>query len=72
MTGDTVSHDAWYDGIFDPALELLLLSPSLWFNSRPLPLPNVNKYTVYTHTLVRGGGYGVLGLRQINNCCKFP
>jgi hypothetical protein len=28
--------------------ELLPLSPSLWFNSPPLPC--VNKYTVYTFT----------------------
>ncbi len=34
--------------------ELLPLSPSFWFNSPPLPC--VNKYTVYTYTVlcVRG------------------
>ncbi len=53
--------------------ELLPLSPSLWFISPSSPLPSVNKYTVYTYTMCkRGGGYGVLGRRQINTCCKFP
>jgi hypothetical protein len=50
--GDTVSHD----GIFDPApCELL---PPLTFPlvSSPLPLPCVNKYTVYTYTVCKGGG----------------
>jgi hypothetical protein len=34
------------------------------------PPPRVNKYTVYTYT--GGGGYWVLGLRQINTCRKVP
>ncbi len=51
--------------------ELLPLSPSLWFNSPPLPC--VNKYTVFTYTVWKGGGgYGVMGLRQINACHKVP
>ncbi len=50
----------------------LPLSPSLWFNPPPPPLPCVNKYTVYTETVCKGGGYGVLGLRQINTCGKVP
>ncbi len=41
--------------------------------SPPSPLPCVNKYTVYTYTMCKGGGrYGVLGLRQINTCRKVP
>jgi hypothetical protein len=32
--------------------ELLPLSPSLWLN---FPLPCVNKYTVYTFTVCKGG-----------------
>jgi hypothetical protein len=35
------------------------------------PLPCVNKYTVYTYTVCKGG-YGVLGLRQIITCGKVP
>jgi hypothetical protein len=27
-------------------------------------------YTVYTYTVCKGGGYGVLGLRQIKTCRK--
>jgi hypothetical protein len=48
--------------------------PSLWFNSPlPSPLLCVNKYTLYTYTVCKGGGeYGVLGLRQINTSCKIP
>jgi hypothetical protein len=38
----------------------------------PPPLPCVNKYTVYTYTVCKGGAYGVLGLRQINTCRKVP
>ncbi len=49
--------------------ELLPLSPFLV--QLPPPLPCVNKHTVYTYTLC-GGGYGVLGLRQINTCRKAP
>ncbi len=53
-------------------LVFLTLSPSLWFNSPP-PLPCVKKYsTAYTYTVCNGGagGYGILGLRQINTCRK--
>jgi hypothetical protein len=53
--------------------ELLLLWPSLWFNSPPSPLPRVNKNTAYTYTVCKGGGgYEVLDLRQINTCRKVP
>jgi hypothetical protein len=50
--------------------ELLPLLPSLWLNSTPPPPPP--QYTVYTYTVCKGGGYGVLGLRQINTrrTCK--
>jgi hypothetical protein len=50
---------------------LLPLSPSLWLNSPP-PLPvwiSILYTRIHTHT---GGGYGVLGLRQINTCRKVP
>ncbi len=50
--------------------ELLPLTPSLWFNSPPLPC--VNKYTVYNVQCVKVGGYGVLGPRQINTCRTVP
>jgi len=36
----------------------------------PFPLPCVKKYTVYIYTVGKGGGIGVLGLRQINTCHK--
>jgi hypothetical protein len=36
----------------------------------PSPLLCVNKYTVYTYTVRKEGGYGVLGLREINTCRK--
>ncbi len=51
--------------------ELLPLFPSHWFTSspHPPPPPGVNKYSVYTYSVCKGGGgYGVLGLRQINTC----
>jgi hypothetical protein len=35
------------------------------------PLPILNKYTLYTYTVCKGG-CGVLGLRQINICRKVP
>ncbi len=41
----------------------------------PTPLPCVNKYTVILYTriqCVRGRGFEVLGLRQINNWRKVP
>jgi hypothetical protein len=64
QTGDTVSHV----GIFDPALRTVnLLSGS----TLPLPFPCVNKYSVYKYKVCKGG-YGVLGLRQINTCRKVP
>jgi hypothetical protein len=44
------------------------LSPS----PPPSLLPFVNKYTLYTYTVYKGGGYGVLGLRQISTCGKIP
>jgi hypothetical protein len=52
--------------------ELLPLYPYLWINSPPFPLSCVNKYPAYTYTVCKGGGYGVLGLRQINTCRKVP
>ncbi len=39
----------------------------------PLPLFYVHKYNVFTYIVCKGGGgYGVLGLRQINTCLKVP
>ncbi len=41
----------------------------------PPHLPCGNKYTVHTYRvciMCKGGGYGVLGLRQINTCRKVP
>ncbi len=61
---DTVSHV----GIFDPALwtvSLIQLSP---FHLFPVWLSILHTRT----QCVRGGGYEVLGLRQINTCRKVP
>ncbi len=53
-------------GIF----ELLPLQPSLWFNSPPSPPSRCELvYCIHRIQCVRGV-YGVLGLRQINTCCK--
>jgi hypothetical protein len=55
--------------------ELLTLSPSLWFNSPPPPPFPVwisTVYCIHEYTLWIWGGYGVLGLRQINICRKVP
>jgi hypothetical protein len=54
--------------------ELLPLSPSLWFNSPPLPSPFLVWISILYTCIqcVRGGGYGILGLRQINTCRKVP
>jgi hypothetical protein len=49
--------------------ELLPLSPSLWFNSPTPPSLSEQVYCI-TYTVCKGGGYGVLGLRQINTCRK--
>jgi hypothetical protein len=50
---------------------LVPLSPFLWFNSSPLPC--VNKYCIlYKRIQCVRGGYGVLGLRQINTCRIVP
>ncbi len=67
---DIVSHV----GIFNPALWIVApLSFSLVQLFPPLPLPCVNRYTVYMYTVCKGrGGYGVLGLRQIKTCRKVP
>ncbi len=40
--------------LWDLHSPVLLLFSSLWFNSPPFPLPCVNKYTLYTHTVWRG------------------
>ncbi len=45
----------------------------LFGSTLPPPHPCVNKYNVYSCTECKGeGGYGVLGLRQINTCRKVP
>jgi hypothetical protein len=39
----------------------------------PLPPPCMNKYIYCMHLYsVKGGGYGVLSLTQINTCRKVP
>jgi len=54
-SGDTVSHV----GIFDPALWTVTpLTFSLFYSP---PFLWVNKYTVYTYTVCKGGVYGVIG-----------
>ncbi len=64
----------WVMLVFSTQLcELLLLSPSLWFNSPPpFPVWISTLYTLYTYTVCKGGGYGDLGLKQINTCRKVP
>ncbi len=68
-SGDTVS----YVGIFDTALWTVAHLPfSLVQLSPPTPFP-VWLCILYTRIqCVRGGGYGVLGLRRINTCRKVP
>ncbi len=48
--------------------------PSPFLSGSTLPLPCMNKDTIYTYTLqcVRGVVYGVLGLRHINTCRNVP
>ncbi len=59
-------------GIFYPALWTVAPLPLLFGST--LPLPCVNKYTVYCIRIQceRGGEYGVLGFRQIKTCRKVP
>ncbi len=60
-------------GIFDPALKTV--APLTFSLVQLFPLPCVNKYSIlYTRIqCVRGGGgSGILGLKQINNCRKVP
>ncbi len=57
QTRDTVSHV----GITAQLCELLPLSPTLCGSTPPTPHPYVNKYTVYTYTVYKGGGYEVPG-----------
>ena len=57
----------------DPALWSVAPLPfSLVQLSPPFPPPCVNKCTLYTYIVCIQGGYGVLGLRQINTCRKVP
>ncbi len=51
---------------------LYKLLPSNLLSGHLSPLPCVNKYTLYTYTVCKGEGYGVMGLRQINTCRKVP
>ncbi len=58
-----------YDGISYPSS--LPISPSLWL-APPPPFP-VWISILYTRIQCeRGGGYGVLGLRQVNTCREVP
>jgi hypothetical protein len=61
LAGDTVSYIA--------PLNFFLRGSTL-----PPPLPCVSKYAVYTYIVRKrgGGGYRVLGLRQITTCRKAP
>ncbi len=59
--------------VFRPSfVNCCLLTFCLIQLSPPPSLPYVNKYTVYTYSVCSGGGYGVLGLRQINICREVP
>ncbi len=63
------SQSCWY---FRPSFVNCCPSNLLSVSISPHPpFPCENKYTVYTYT-VCGGGYGVLGLRQINTFRKVP
>ncbi len=60
---------------FRPSFVNCCPSPLLSGSTLPLHLPCMKKYTVCTHKqCVRDevGGYGVLGLRQINTSRKVP
>jgi hypothetical protein len=59
----------WY---FRPSFVNYCPSYLLSGSTLPLPLPCVNKYTVYTNIVQCVRGYGVLGLRQTNTCRKVP
>ncbi len=65
------SQSCWF---FCPSFVTCCPSNLLSGSTLPPPsLPCVNKYTVYTYTIVKGG-YGVIGggggFRQINTCRK--
>jgi hypothetical protein len=63
------SQSCWYV----PALLTVAPLPSLWL--APPPLPCVNKYTVYTYTVCKGGGvwdHRRGGLRQIKHLPQSP
>ncbi len=47
--------------VLDPAL--LTVAPLTFSLVQPPPLPCMNKHTVYTYTVCKGRGDGVLGLR---------
>jgi hypothetical protein len=64
----------WRKSIFDPALWTV---PPLTFSPIQLPYPPfpvwISIHTVYTYKVcLGGGGYGILGLRQINTVRKVP
>ncbi len=66
QTGEIVSHV----GIFDTAMWTFVhLTFSLVHSPPP---PPCDKFYTYTYTVCKGGGYGVLGLRQINTCREVP
>jgi hypothetical protein len=61
-------------GFFNPALWSVLspVAPFPFSQVQPPPpplIPCLNKYTLYTYTVCKGG-HRVLGLRQINTCRK--
>jgi hypothetical protein len=51
---------------------LVPLSPSLWFSAPPPPPSLCELVCCIQVYSVRGEGYGVLDLRQLNTCRKVP
>jgi hypothetical protein len=51
---------------FEPALQTVAPLTFSLIQLSPLPFVNKYLYTLYTYTMC--GGYGVLGMRQINTC----
>jgi hypothetical protein len=68
LTGDTVS----YIGIFDPALWTVAPLTFSLVQLPPSPLLYVNKCTVYTYKVCKGGRGMGFCLRQMNTCRKVP
>ncbi len=65
------SQSCWY---FRPSFVICCPSPRLSSSTfPPPPFPVwISIYSIHVFSVYGGGGYGVLGLRQINICRKFP